>query len=52
METICEEITEEVVKEVQEELEVENEADSIMEEGIRKELNSITKEEMLDINLE
>ena len=52
METICEEIMEEVVKEVQEELEVENEADSIMEEGIKRELNTITKEAMLDINLE
>ena len=52
METICEEIMEEVIKEVQEELEVENEADSIMEEGIKRELNTITKEAMLDINLE
>ena len=52
METLCEEIMEEVVKEVQKELEVENEADSIMEEGIKRELNTITKEAMLDINLE
>ena len=52
METICEEIMEDVIKEVQEELEVENEADSIMEEGIKRELNTITKEAMLDINLE
>ena len=46
LETMCEEIMEEAVKEVQKEQEVENEADSIMEEGIRKELNTITKEEM------
>ena len=51
LETICEEIMEEVVKELQKELEVEHEADSTMEEGIRKELNTITKEAMLDINL-
>ena len=52
METMCEEIMEEVVKEVQEELEVKTEANTFMEEGIRKELNTITKEAMLDINLE
>ena len=44
METKCEEIMEEVVKEVQEELEENNEADSIVDECIRKELNTITKE--------